>query len=249
MRSLLPDIIEPPVEEIGALPVDAYVSARQRAELAADLNNLIASPAFTRWREGQHLDVGAWMKPVDGKTPATIVSVAHLDETERTLVLGVILEEALTWVRSLPGTARLRALVVLDEVYGFLPPHPRNPPTKRPIVALVKQARAFGVGVIIATQNPMDLDYRALSNAGTWMLGRLQTDADRKRVIDGLGEDHRKSPIAKLLKMIAPRHFIVRRVGSPELSLLHPRWTMSILRGPMTQAEIRKAAAAGASEQ
>ena len=115
-----------------------------------------------------------------------IVSVAHLDDEERALVLGVLLEEVLSWVRSLPGSQRLRALVVFDEVYGFLPPHPANPPTKRPLVALMKQARAFGVGVVVATQNPMDLDYRALGNAGLWCLGRLQTDADRARVVDGL---------------------------------------------------------------
>ena len=115
-----------------------------------------------------------------------IVSVAHLDDEERALVLGVLLEEVLSWVRSLPGTQRLRALVVFDEVFGFLPPHPANPPTKRPLVALMKQARAFGVGVVVATQNPMDLDYRALGNAGLWWLGRLQADADRARVLDGL---------------------------------------------------------------
>jgi DNA helicase HerA-like ATPase len=115
-----------------------------------------------------------------------VVSVAHLDDEERALVLGVLLEEFLSWVRTLPGSQRLRALLVFDEVYGFLPPHPNNPPTKRPLVALMKQARGFGVGVVVATQNPMDLDYRALSNAGLWFLGRLQTDADRARVLDGL---------------------------------------------------------------
>ena len=128
----------------------------------------------------------ARVAPKNGRTPAVIVSVAHLDEEERALVLGVLLEEVLSWVRGLSGSERLKALVVFDEVYGFLPPHPANPPTKRPIVALMKQARAFGVGVVVATQNPMDLDYRALSNAGVWCIGRLQTDADRARVLDGL---------------------------------------------------------------
>src|ERR1044072_9126472 len=116
----------------------------------------------------------------------TILSVAHLDDEERALVLGVVLEEVLTWVRSLPGSQKLNAMVVFDEVYGFLPPHPASPPTKRPLVALMKQARAFGVGVVVATQNPMDLDYRALGNAGMWLVGRLQTDADRERVLEGL---------------------------------------------------------------
>src|SRR6185369_11304315 len=158
----------------------------QRRALAAALNGLLASPSFESWRTGVALDVGSWLTPVEGRTPAVIVSVAHLDDEERALVLGVLLEELLAWTRSLPGSQRLRALCVFDEVYGFLPPHPANPPTKRPLVALMKQARAFGVGVIVATQNPMDLDYRALGNAGLWCVGRLQTDADRERVVDGL---------------------------------------------------------------
>ena len=172
--------------------------------------------------------------------PATIVSVAHLDDAERQLVLGVILEEVLAWVRTLPGSSRLKALVVFDEVYGFLPPHPASPPTKRPIVALMKQARAFVVGCVLATQNPMDLDYRALSNAGTWMLGRLQTDADRARVVEGLGEDKKKSALATLLKKLAPRWFVVRDARDAKLSLLNPRWAMSYLRGPMTGRELRR---------
>ncbi|MBI4817765.1 MAG: DUF853 family protein [Deltaproteobacteria bacterium] len=247
LGSLIPDVLEPGLESIGALPVDQYMSPGRRCELAADLNNLIASPAFANWRQGQDLDVGRWMAPVDGKTPATIISVAHLDDEARLLVLGVVLEETLTWVRSLPGTARLRALIVFDEVFGFIPPHPKSPPTKRPMVALMKQARAYGVGCVVATQNPMDLDYRALSNAGTWMLGRLQTDADRSRVVEGLGEDKKKSPVAALLKRISSRWFVVRDTKG-ELSLLNPRWAMSYLKGPMTSQEIRKVREGSASE-
>jgi len=241
LHELLPEILEPPIAEIGALPVEVFLSLRQRTDLAADLNTLIASPTFAAWRQGQDLDVARWMMPVDGKTPATIVSVAHLDDEERTLVLGVLLEEVLSWVRTLPGSARLRALIVFDEVYGFIPPHPANPPTKRPLVALMKQARAYGVGVIVATQNPMDLDYRALSNAGTWMIGRLQTDADRARVIEGLGEDKKKSQLGAIVKRLGPRWFVVRSAKSDQPSLLNPRWAMSYLRGPMTQSEIRRA--------
>ena len=188
LAGLMQDLEEPPIEAIGALTVDAFMRKSDRRKLAAAINALLASPTFASWRQGTSLDVGAWLTPQDGKTPAVVVSVAHLDDEERTLVLGLLLEEVLCWVRSLSGSQRLRALIVFDEVYGFLPPHPANPPTKRPIVALMKQARAFGVGVLVATQNPMDLDYRALSNAGLWFLGRLQTDADRERVLDGLSE-------------------------------------------------------------
>ena len=149
----------------------------------------------------------------------------------------------LTWVRAQPGSARLKALIVFDEVFGFIPPHPANPPTKRPLVALMKQARAYGVGCVLATQNPMDLDYRALSNAGTWMLGRLQTDADRARVIEGLGEDKKKSELGNIVKRLAHRWFVVRDAKSEKLTLLNPRFAMSFLRGPMTGVEIRRAKA------
>jgi len=245
---LLPEIVAPPVDKIGALELDQFISKKARRDLAAALNALLASPSFSSWRQGATLDVASWMAPVatptGTKTPVTVLSVAHLDDDERELVLGVVLEEVLTWVRGLSGSQRLRALVVFDEVYGFLPPHPASPPTKRPLVALMKQARAFGVGVVLATQNPMDVDYRALSNAGLWCLGRLQTDADRARVIDGLvgsgtGE---AAQLAAVLKKLAPRWFLVRDAHARSgVRFLQPRWAMSFLRGPMTRVEIRRA--------
>jgi hypothetical protein len=174
--------------------------------------------------------------------------VVHLDDEERALVLGVVLEEFLSWVRGLSGSHRLRALLVFDEVYGFLPPHPANPPTKRPLVALMKQARAFGVGVVVATQNPMDLDYRALSNAGLWCIGRLQTDADRERVLDGLsaslGPGDSTRELDRTVSRLANRWFVVRNAHVPSAPiLLQPRYAMSWLRGPMTRSELRAARA------
>ncbi len=245
LGALLEDVVSPPIDRVGALETDAFISKKARKELAAALNTLLASPTFSSWRRGSTLDVGAWMAPVNGKTPATIVSVAHLDDEERALVLGLLLEEILTWVRSLSGSQRLRALIVFDEVYGFLPPHPANPPTKRPLVALMKQARAFGVGVLIATQNPMDLDYRSLSNAGLWCLGRLQTDADRTRVLDGLINEAQlgagRADLENLLKNLRPRWFVVRDAQASTTQLVQPRWAMTLMRGPMTRVEIRRA--------
>lgn len=247
LGALMDDVLEPPIERIGALATNTFMKKTERRSLAAALNTLLASPTFANWREGATLDVAEWVARKDGRTPIVIVSVAHLDDEERTLVLGVLLEEVLSWVRTLPGSQRLRALLLFDEVYGFLPPHPANPPTKRPLVALMKQARGFGVGVVVATQNPMDLDYRALSNAGLWCLGRLQTDADRARVLDGLaaarGTDSvMGDELQSTLQRLAPRWFVVRNahVASPPV-LLQPRYAMSLMRGPMTRVEIRAA--------
>ena len=247
--SLMMDLANSPVATIGALPLNSFLKKNDRIALAASLNSLLASPTFASWREGASLDVSEWIASKDGRTPCVIVSVAHLDDEERMLVLGMVFEEILSWVRGLPGSSELKALVVFDEVYGFLPPHPANPPTKRPLVALMKQARAFGVGVVLATQNPMDVDYRALSNAGLWCIGRLQTDADRARVVDGLassvgGVDDAKE-LARKLSRLAPRWFVVRNAHKPDVGnlLVHPRHTISILRGPLTRIDLKRAIA------
>jgi hypothetical protein len=207
----------------------------------------LASPTFEPWRKGAPLDIGQWLAPrTDGKTPAVIVSVAHLDEDERFLVIGLLLEQLLSWVRAQPGTAQLRALVVMDEVFGFVPPHPANPPTKRPLVQLMKQARAFGVGVLLATQNPMDLDYRALSNAGVWCVGRLSTDRDRARVVEALAdatgaEGFEPEQLAQVLKQLASRWFLFRNAHQPkQLVLLQSRQTFCFLRGPLTRRDLKR---------
>jgi hypothetical protein len=245
--SLMEDVTTPPIAEVGALPINSFLKRTERAALAAALNTLLASPTFASWRQGATLDIAEWLRPKSGRTPAVILSVAHLDDEERALVLGVLLEEVLSWVRGLPGSQRLKALVVFDEVYGFLPPHPANPPTKRPLVALMKQARAFGVGVLVATQNPMDLDYRALSNAGFWCIGRLQTDADRARVMDGLAgsqgvSDPDVPDLERTVQRLADRWFVVRNAHARSGPiLLQPRQTLCWLRGPMTRSELRLA--------
>jgi len=247
LGALMEDVTTPPISEIGALPVNSFLKKSERLNLAAALNTLLASPTFASWRQGATLDIAEWLTPKAGRTPAVIVSVAHLDDEERALVLGVLLEEFLSWVRGLSGSHDLRALLVFDEVYGFLPPHPANPPTKRPLVALMKQARAFGVGVVVATQNPMDLDYRALSNAGLWCVGRLQTDADRARVIDGLAHTQNANEadapeLAATVQRLADRWFVVRNAHARSGPvLLQPRQTFSWLRGPMTRTELRQA--------
>jgi DNA helicase HerA-like ATPase len=247
LEALLEDIARPPLEKIGALTVDAFLPKRERKGLAAALNALLASPSFASWRQGATLDIGSWFTGSADRTAGIVLSVAHLDDEERSLVLGVVFEELLAWVHTLTGTQHLRALVVFDEVYGFLPPYPANPPTKRPFVSLIKQARAFGVGVVLATQNPMDIDYRALGNAGLWCIGRLQTDADRARVIDGLcaadaNAGVKQAQLSDIVKRLAPRCFVMRNSHSKAgLVFMQPRWTMTYMRGPMTRIEIQKA--------
>jgi DNA helicase HerA-like ATPase len=240
VAELLGDVRDPPLPTIGALPIDEFLPKRDRQALAGALNTLLASPTFESWRSGAPLDVAEWMAPrADGRTSAVIVSVAHLDQDERALVLGVVLDQFLAWTRTLTGTDELRALLVFDEIYGYVPPHPANPPAKRAIVSLMKQARAFGVGVVLATQNPMDLDYRALSNAGLWFVGRLQTDADRERVVEAMaGRDSRE--LTEVVRVLAPRWFVLRSHRHEQPLLLQSRTTLSWLKGPLTRGDLRK---------
>jgi hypothetical protein len=248
LGDLVGDLLDPPIAMAGALPINTFMSAKERHVLAASLNTLIASPTFAAWREGAPLDVESWFTPdpTTNKVPAVILSVAHLEDEERAMVLGVVLEEVLNWVRGLPGSKHLKALLVFDEVFGFVPPHPANPPTKQPLVMLLKQARAYGIGVVLATQNPMDIDYRVLSNAGIWWIGRLQTDADRRRVVEGLAQntakgDQSSATLTRTIKQLAPRWFVMRNArASEEVTLMQPRWAISFLRGPMTPSEIRR---------
>jgi hypothetical protein len=253
LGDLLKDLLEPPIEMAGALPINQFMSRKERESLAAVLNTLLASPTFAAWRQGAPLAVGDWLAgngpagdAESSRVPAVIVSVAHLEEEERAMVLGLLFEEVLSWVRSLPGSKHLRALIVFDEVFGFIPPHPANPATKQPLVTLMKQARSYGVGLVLATQNPMDIDYRVLSNAGLWFIGRLQTDADRKRVVEGLaqttgGDEQSAASLTRLIKQLAPRWFVMRNTrASQNTMLMQPRWAISYLRGPMTPSELKR---------
>lgn len=250
LPALLADVLSPPIASIGAMTFDDFLPPKERQSLAQDLNALLASPKLATWLSGAPLAIGQWLKPgSDGRAPAVIVSVAHLDDDERQLVLGLLLDELLAWVRGLSGTSDLRALVVFDEVYGYLPPHPANPPTKKPLLTLLKQARAFGVGVVVCTQNPMDLDYKALSNAGAWFVGRLQTDADRERVVEGLsGSDGglgglEPSALGNVLRNLPPRAFFVRDVHrTPACEIVDTRHSICWMRGPFTRRELGRLA-------
>jgi hypothetical protein len=246
LPGLIQQIQNPPVTKVGALDLEAFFAAKDRFELATRLNNLLAAPGFDAWLEGEPLDVGALLHTPEGKPRAAIFSIAHLSDAERMFFVSLLLNETLGWVRAQSGTTSLRALVYVDEVFGYLPPV-ANPPSKLPLLTLLKQARAFGVGVVLATQNPVDLDYKGLANTGTWFIGRLQTDRDRARVLDGLegvaaGSDKRfdRGMMEEILGGLGNRVFLLNNVHEDAPEVFETRWAMSYLRGPLTRTQIKQ---------
>lgn len=185
LAGLIASVQKPPFDKIGVLPLDDFYPPKQRMDLVMALNNLLASPGFATWREGEPLDIANLLHTPEGKPRLAVLSIAHLSDPERMFFLTTLLEEVVAWMRRQPGTPSLRAILYIDEIFGYLPPI-ANPPSKGPLLLLLKQARAFGLGILVATQNPADLDYKALANCGTWFIGRLQTDRDKQRVLEGL---------------------------------------------------------------
>ncbi|MFN8096406.1 MAG: ATP-binding protein, partial [Vicinamibacteria bacterium] len=241
LESLIGQIADPPFDRIGALPLDTAFPKKDRQSLLMALNNLLASPAFETWRQGEPLDVGRMLRAADGRPRLSIVSIAHLADEQRLFVTALLLDKVKTWMRRQGGTTALRALVYMDEVFGFFPPHPANPPTKRPMLTLLKQARAQGVGVVLATQNPVDLDYKGLANMGTWLVGTLQTQQDRERLSSGLsGAGLEPSKVAAFLDATKKRVFLLHDVHRPAPALVQSRFAMSYLRGPLTREEIAR---------
>lgn len=248
LTTLIHAIQEPPVKRVGVLDVEAFYPAKERFELALKLNNLIASPGFESWLSGDPLDVGRLLYTPEGKPRISILAIAHLSEAERMFFVSLLLNEVVGWVRSQPGTTSLRAILYMDEIFGFFPPV-ANPPSKTPLLTLLKQARAQGLGVLLATQNPVDLDYKGLSNAGTWFLGRLQTERDKARVLEGLegaaagtGAGFDRGAMEQTLAGLGKRIFLLHDVHRPEPVVFETRWAMSYLRGPLTRSEIKRLA-------
>ncbi len=243
LGTLLPLIVDPPFDKVGFFPLDTFWPRKKRMELALKLNGVVASPAFAAWSQGVPLDPDHFLR-TDGKTPISIFYLSHLDESQRMFFASMLLNQLVGWSRRQPGTSSLRALVYFDEVFGYLPPYPKNPPTKRPVLTLMKQARAVGVGTMLVTQNPVDVDYKAMSNAGTWFVGRLQTQQDRERVVDGLaaagGAGADRTVVEGWLENLPPRNFVLRQIKDPAPKLIHSRHAISYLRGPLTKIEIER---------
>lgn len=245
LASLIQQIQSPPMARVGVLDLESFFPAKARFELAMAINNLLAAPAFAAWMEGEPLDVARMLRTPEGKPRIAIVSIAHLGDAERMFFVSLLLTQVLGWMRSQSGTTSLRALLYMDEIFGYFPPV-ANPPSKTPLLTLLKQARAFGLGVVLATQNPVDLDYKGLSNAGTWLIGRLQTERDKARVLEGLegaaaggatGFD--RQAMEATIAGLGNRVFLMHNVHEDAPEVFETRWAMCYLRGPLTRAQIK----------
>ncbi|MGB7983436.1 MAG: DUF87 domain-containing protein [Candidatus Nanopelagicales bacterium] len=240
LATLVASVQQPPMRKIGVLELDSYYPEQERMKLALRLNGLLASPAFAAWLTGQRIDIDSMLRTPEGAPRCAVITTAHLDDQQRQSATSVILAKLISWMRRQPGTSDLRTLLYMDEVAGYLPPN-GNPPTKSPIMLLLKQARAFGVGVVLATQNPVDVDYKALSNTGTWLIGRLQTEQDKDRLVDGLtsaagGVDVKA--VGDTISGLAKREFVVKRASRDTVEVMTTRWAMSYLRGPLTRDQV-----------
>ncbi len=242
LTDLITAIQTPPVNQIGVMDIESFYPAKDRFSLAMMFNNLLASPGFKSWLEGEPLDINRFLYNEAGKPRISVFSIAHLSDSERMFFVTMLLNEVLSWIRSQPGTGSLRAILYMDELFGYLPPV-ANPPSKRPLLTLLKQARAYGLGLVLSTQNPVDLDYKALSNAGTWFIGRLQTQRDKERLLAGLegaaaGGDFDRRRTEEILAGLGQRLFYLHSVHENEAVIFSTRWVLSYLAGPLTRDQI-----------
>ena len=245
LAALIQSIQAPPVSKIGVMDVDSFFPSKDRFALAMKLNNLLAAPGFQAWLEGEALDIQSVMYTPAGKPRLAIFSIAHLNDAERMFFVTLLLSQMVGWMRAQSGTTSLRALLYMDEIFGYFPPV-SNPPSKLPLMTLLKQARAFGLGVVLATQNPVDLDYKGLANTGTWFIGRLQTERDKARVLEGLegasssaGKKFDRGRMEQTLAGLGNRIFLMNNVHEDEPVVFETRWCLSYLRGPLTRTQIK----------
>lgn len=259
IAALIQQIQTPPMAKVGVMDLDSFFPSKDRFELSMTLNNLLAAPGFSSWMEGEPLDVQQMLHAPDGKPRITIFSIAHLNDAERMFFVSLLLNQTLGWMRTQSGTTSLRAILYMDEIFGYFPPV-ANPPSKLPLLTLLKQGRAFGLGVVLATQNPVDLDYKGLANTGTWFIGRLQTERDKARVLEGLegvssgtGLKFDRQEMEQTLAGLSARIFVLNNVHEDGIEVFESRWALSYLRGPLTRTQIKtlmdpiKAAAATVS--
>jgi len=245
LATIIQQVQKPPISKIGVLDLESFYPSKDRFALVLALNNLLASPGFSAWLQGTPLDISQILYTPNGKPRIAIFSIGHLSDPERMFFVSLLMNQVLGWMRGQSGTTSLRAIVYMDEIFGFLPPI-RNPPSKVPMLTLLKQARAFGVGMVLATQNPVDLDYKALGNAGTWFIGRLQTERDKARLLDGLdsaaassGAQFNRSQLESILSRLGNRVFLMNNTHEDAPEIFQSRWALSYLRGPLTRDQIK----------
>jgi hypothetical protein len=244
LARLITSIQSPPVRKLGVFDIDTFFPEKDRFALSMSLNNIMAAPSFSAWIEGEPLEIPNLLYTASGKPRHSIFYIAHLSDAERMFFVTLLLEKIVTWVRQQSGTTSLRALLYFDEIFGFFPPT-ANPPSKKPLLTLLKQARAFGLGVILTTQNPVDIDYKGLSNAGTWFIGKLQTDQDKARLLDGLqaastqaGKAPDRSELERIISGLGSRVFMLHNIHEGAPVIFQTRWAMSYLRGPLTRPQV-----------
>ena len=243
VATLIAEIQDPPITKVGVMSLDAFYPAKDRFELAMRLNNLLAAPGFESWMEGEPLKAKNLLYTADGKPRISVMSIAHLDDSQRMFFVCMLLNELIAWMRAQQGTSSLRAILYMDELFGYMPPV-ANPPSKRLFLTLLKQARAYGLGLVLSTQNPVDLDYKGLSNTGTWFIGRMQTERDKARVMEGLegasDGNFDKQAMERTIAGLGKRRFLLHNVHEDEAVVFNTRWVMSYLAGPLTRDHIRR---------
>ncbi len=242
IASLIAEIQAPPISQVGVMSLDSFFPEKDRFALAMRLNNLLAAPGFEAWLSGEPLNAQRLLYTESGKPRISVMSIAHLDDAARMFFVCMLLNELIAWMRAQPGTSTLRAILYMDEIFGYMPPV-ANPPSKKLFLTLLKQARAYGLGLVLATQNPVDLDYKGLSNTGTWFIGRLQTERDKARVMEGLegasDGDFDRGAMERTIAGLGKRRFLLHNVHEDEPVVFNTRWVMSYLAGPLTRDQIR----------
>lgn len=241
LEELISLIINPNFSKIGVFDIETFFNKDERMKFALKINSIIANPSFKSWIEGEPLDISKLLYDENGKAKVSIFSIAHLNDSQRMFFVSLLLNQFLTWMRRQEGTTSLKALLYMDEIFGYFPPS-SNPPSKQPMLTLLKQARSFGVGIVLSTQNPVDIDYKGLANIGTWFIGRLQTIQDKEKVIDGLSsasQNINKDELLNLLSNIEKRNFIIKNINEENIKIFETRWALSYLKGPISKEQIK----------
>jgi hypothetical protein len=243
LEELISSIVTPPFKKIGVFDLETFFAQDDRLKLALKLNTIIANPSFKSWVEGEPLDISNMLYDENGKAKVSIFSIAHLNDSQRMFFVSLLLNQMVAWMRRQEGTSSLKALLYMDEIFGYFPPS-KNPPSKQPMLTLLKQARSFGIGVILSTQNPVDLDYKGLSNIGTWFIGRLQTKQDKEKVIDGLSTSgnikFNRKELLDMISNLSKRNFIMKNIHEDTIKVFKTRWVLSYLKGPISKDDIKK---------